>query len=154
MKPVQSLWTGFELAYSNHPIPFEDELFGDGLSTKYQVTFYPIYDLENLLPVVTLNTGTLENPIWTVLTEGTDYTLNYQNGELIFQGTSIPKELLDLDGERVATAKINAYHCKINLDQNALPSRDSEKKFTIGKYTIPKDGYSDSLRVLISSWRT
>ena len=43
---------------------------------------------------------------------------------------------------------MTALDCKIILDQNALPFRDSEKEFTIGKYTIPKDGYSDSLRVL------
>ena len=41
-----------------------------------------------------------------------------------------------------------ALDCKIILEQNALPFRDSETEFTIGKHTIPKDGYSDALRVL------
>lgn len=117
MKTIQSLWTDFEIKYSNHPVPFEDGLFGDGISTTYQISFYPIYDLANLLPVITINTGTIVTPIWTILTEWTEYTINYQNGEIIFQSGHIPKELLDTNGERVITAKINAHHCKINLKQ-------------------------------------
>ena len=117
MKTVQSLWTDFELSYSNHPVPFEDELYGDGDSSKYQISFYPIYDLANALPVVTINTGTIASPIWTTQSEGTDYTINYQNGEIRFNAGHIPPELLDDNQERVVTARINAYHCKINLKQ-------------------------------------
>lgn len=43
---------------------------------------------------------------------------------------------------------MTALDCKTILDQSALPFHDSENEFTIGKTTIPKDGYSDSLRVL------
>jgi hypothetical protein len=117
MKTIQSLWTDFEITYSNHPVPFEDEIFGDGNSTKYQISFYPIYDLASALPVVTINTGTIPSPVWETLDEGIDYVINYQNWEIIFQPGSIPKELLDSNGDRVATAKVNAYHCKINLKQ-------------------------------------
>lgn len=44
--------------------------------------------------------------------------------------------------------RMTSLDCKIILDQNALPFRDSDSELVIGKYTIPKDGYSDGLRVL------
>lgn len=92
-------------------------MYWDGISTKYQISFYPIYDLDSLPPIVVINTWSIAVPIWTVLTEWTEYTLNYQNGEIIFQSGHIPPELLDVNGDRTVTAKVSAYHCKINLKQ-------------------------------------
>lgn len=44
--------------------------------------------------------------------------------------------------------RMTSLDCKIILDQNAFPFRDSDSEFAIGKHIIPKDGYSDGLRVL------
>lgn len=44
--------------------------------------------------------------------------------------------------------KMTALDCKTILEQNALPFQDNEDHFVIGKNIIPKDGYSDNLRVL------
>lgn len=44
--------------------------------------------------------------------------------------------------------RMTTLDCKIILEQNALPFRDNEEDFVIGKNIIPKDGYSDNLRVL------
>lgn len=44
--------------------------------------------------------------------------------------------------------RMTALDCKSILEQNALPFRDNQTEMMIGKNIIPKDGYSDSLRVL------
>lgn len=115
MRTVQDLWNTFCDRFSNFPMQFNDEITPDGLTTAWELTFYPLSDLVGNAPLVIKNTGTFAAPVWTPLVEWTDYNLNYTTGQLSF--STPPPAIEDDDGENSVAVKVVAYHVKINLRQ-------------------------------------
>lgn len=116
MRTVLQLYEDFNMEFSNYPINFEDEIIGDGLVTNFQLTFYPILELGEWRPKVYKNTGTYASPVWTLQVENTDYRINFETGQLDFI-SGAPSEILDTNSARTISAKVTAFHCKLNLKQ-------------------------------------
>ena len=115
MRTVQDLWNTFSERFSNFPMQFNDEIVADGLTTAWELTFYPLSDLTTNPALVLKNTGTFAAPVWTILTENIDFTLDYTTGQL--KCTIAPAAILNTEGENTVAIKVVAYHVKINLRQ-------------------------------------
>lgn len=116
MRTIQQLYEDFNMEFSNYPIAFEDEISWDWLITSFQLTFYPILELSTYRPLVYRNTWTFAAPVWVLVSEWVDYRINFETGQIDFL-TFTPAEILDTDGELTVSAKVLAYHCKLNLKQ-------------------------------------
>ena len=111
MKTLQELWDMFNMSYGNDDVKFMDRINGDGNTTIFHLTYNPISLVTVHRPVVISNTGTQASPVYQTLIEGSDYTINYELGQLIF---NIPPRAAE--HEREYNVTVEAYHCKINLN--------------------------------------
>lgn len=69
MRTVQQVWDTFCNRFSNFPMQFNDDITPDGLTTSWELTFYPLSDLTANAPLVLKNVGTFLSPAWTALVE-------------------------------------------------------------------------------------
>lgn len=115
MRTLQNIWESFNTRFSNWAMGFTDEIYGDGVSKVWELTFYPICDITANAPVVMKNTGTYGAPVWVTLTPTTDYTIDLNTWWITL--VAVAPEVLDTDGERTASVRVMAFHRKINLSQ-------------------------------------
>lgn len=115
MRTLQNVWDTFCNRFSNFPMQFNDEITPDGITTSWELTFYPLSDITANAPTVLKNTGTFASPTWVALTKWTDYNINFTTGQITF--TIAPAAILDNEWENVPTINVVAYHVKINLQQ-------------------------------------